>query len=138
VGDLASTGPDEDPAEGADRDTPGRFVSTPAGWDIERLRQLVRTGSPVQRAAAIAAARPAPGVEEVLVEALDDPEVAVRVSAVRTLAGAARSRGTGALIRVTSTDPAPQVRAEAVAALAQILDQRIGPEEAEGVSGRPV
>ena len=138
MGDRGSTRPDKDPAEGADRDTPGRLDLTPTGSELERLRRGARTGSPLQRAAAIAASRPGPGVEEILVEALDDPEVPVRLSAVRALAGAARSRGTRALIRLTSTDPAPQVRAEAIAALAQILDQRVGPGEAEAVSGRPV
>jgi hypothetical protein len=54
------------------------------------------------------------------------------------MARAARSRGTRALIRVSSSDPAPQVRAEAIAALVEILDQRVGPGEPEGVSGRPV
>jgi HEAT repeat protein len=97
------------------------------GADAGGLRVVLRSGTTLERVAALVSVRPGPGVEAALVEALDDPERQVRAGAVRALAGLARARGTRALLRVTNTDPAPEVRAAAVAALAGILEQRIGP-----------
>ena len=123
VGDPGPIRPDGDPAEETGREPSARPDLAPR--------------AAMNRAAAIAATRPGPGVETVLVEALEDPEAVVRASAARTLAGTARGRGTRSLIRAASTDPAPEVRAEAVAALARILEARLGSEDAGGVDRSP-
>jgi len=87
--------------------------------------------------AAIRSAPPGPGLEPVLVEALDDPEPAVRMAAVRALAALARARGTRALMRVSLADPSPDVRVDAVGAVGRILAGQVGVEERSS-GGRPV
>ena len=119
MGDPRSPAPDADP-------------------EADALRAALRRGTSVERAAAIESAPPAPGVEAILADALDDPEVAVRTSAVRVLARIARARGTRALMRAATNDPSPAVRAEAVAALGRVLAARLGPEEEPPSLGRPV
>jgi HEAT repeat protein len=105
--------------------------------DPASLREALRRGSASERSAAIESAHPAPGLEAVLIEALDDPEQNVRLTAVRALAALARARGSRALMRSAANDPASAVRAEAVAALGRILADRIGPQEPPPLVGRP-
>jgi len=114
MGDAGSLHPEQDPADRA-------AVREPA-----RLRESLRTGTPPQRATAIRSALPAPGVEPVVVGALDDPDPTVRLAAVHVLEGLARSRGTRGLARTAMEDPSPAVRVEAVRALAGLLQRRMG------------
>ncbi len=123
MGDSGSLRPEQDPVEQA------------ADTEPARLREALRTGTPPQRATAIRSAVSAPGVEVVLVEALDDPDPTVRVAAVHALGPLARSRGLRGLARTAMEDPSPAVRVEAVRALASVLQRsaaRTGPPR-----GRP-
>jgi HEAT repeat protein len=76
-------------------------------------------------------------LESSLLDAMDDPDAAVRVSAVRRLAALARARGTQALMDAAVDDPSPSVRAEAVRALGELLVRRLGAEQTDP-GGRPV
>ena len=98
------------------------------------LRQALASGDPAARADAIARVRPEPGVEEALVEALDDSDPGVRWAAVRALAGFRGAITIRALMRVASGDIAPTVRAEAVAAVGNLLEKRIREPGAGGGS----
>jgi HEAT repeat protein len=111
----------------------------PRGAETEtsRLRRALGKGDAQARSAAIDSARPGPGLEDVLLEALGDPEPSVRASAVRALAVLSRARGTKALIRIAGADPSPSVRAEAVTALGAILGGRLGDEDSGSPGGRP-
>jgi hypothetical protein len=102
-----------------------------------RLRDALAHGGPAERVAAIHSAPPGPGLEWALIEALADPEPAVRMAAVRALAAMARARGTRALVRVSLADPSPDVRVDAVGAVGRILAGRVGVEERSS-GGRPV
>src|SRR5436190_21794469 len=82
MGDTGSSGLERDP------------VHSPAESEPARLRAALRSGSGPHRAAAVRAARPAPGLEGVLLEALGDPDPTVRVAAVHALPAVARARGT--------------------------------------------
>jgi len=103
-----------------------------------RLRDTLAHGGPAERVAAILSAPPGPGLEPALIEALADPEPAVRMTAVRALAALARARGTRALMRVSLADPSPDVRVDAVDAVGRILAGRVGVEERRSSGGRPV
>jgi HEAT repeat protein len=59
-------------------------------------------------------------LEEVVTEALGDPEPGVRAAAVRALARLGARRSLRPLMRAAAEDPAPAVRREAVAALARL------------------
>ena len=81
---------------------------------------------PALRSAALLRAGPAPGVEDLLLEALGDPVPEVRRAAVLALGRAAGPRGVGALTRVCQGDISPTVRAVAVMAIGRILTDRLG------------
>jgi hypothetical protein len=91
------------------------------------LRSALASADPSLRAAGLNRARPGPGVEQAVVEALADTEVDVRLAALRALVRLRGPRGTGILIEVAASDLSPAVRAEAVAAIARILDGRTLP-----------
>jgi HEAT repeat protein len=92
---------------------------------LDELREALSSGDPAARADAVARVRPDPGVEEALVEALDDPDPGVRRGAVRALAMFRTAITIRALMRVAAGDIAPTVRAEAVAAVGTLLEKRI-------------
>jgi HEAT repeat protein len=96
---------------------------------LAELLEALASSDPAVRARAIARARLSPGAEDVLIEALGDPDPDVRREAVRALARTEGRRATGALLEVSSGDVSVAVRAEAVAALGRILLARGGPEE---------
>jgi HEAT repeat protein len=96
----------------------------PSGRSEFRLAELGRalaSADPRTRAAAAVRAGSEPGAEEMLVLVLTDEEPLVRLAAVRALAGVSGPRATRAIIRVAATDPSPEVRAEAVAAVGRAL-----------------
>ena len=107
-----------------------------ASWSSNRPTPPGR-GDRSERTDAVDDGRPGRALESTLLDALDDPDAAVRVSAVRRLAALPRSRGTQALMDAAVDDPSPSVRAEAVRALGELLVRRLGAEEAER-GGRPV
>jgi hypothetical protein len=149
MGDRRPPGPEHGPANGVGQESagPGAGPSThgPAGPPPEgesgseptTLRDTLRHGSPSERSAAVQGARPGPGLEAVLIEALDDPDPGVRVTAIRALGTVARTQGTRALMRTAAVDPSPAARAEAVASLGRILEARLGPDEEPPPLGRP-
>jgi len=92
------------------------------------LMEALASSDPAVRARGIARARPSPGAEDVLIDALADPDPDVRREAVRALARTEGRKATGALIEVSAGDVSIAVRAEAVAALGRILLAR-APEE---------
>ena len=94
-------------------------------------------GDHSERTDAVDDGRAGQALESGLLDDLDDPDAAVRVTAVRRLAALPRARGTQALMAVAVDDPSPSVRAEAVRALGELLVRRVGAEEAEP-GGRPV
>ena len=117
---------------------PGSAVSgRTSSDDPAGIRAALRRGEPAERAAELIAARPAPGLEAELVEALGDPDPRVRAVAVRALGTVARSRGSRALMRAAAADLSPAVRAEAVTALGRILEARVGTEQPPPPTGRP-
>lgn len=148
--DAAGWGRSHQPSMGPEPSSPGtrgsggedEAIGLPPGSSIQepgaaRLRDALAHGGPAERVAAIHAAPPGPGLEPVLIEALADPEPAVRMAAVRALAALARGRGTRALVRVSLADPSPEVRVDAVDAVGRILAGRVGLEERPS-RGRPV
>src|SRR6266496_62303 len=101
--DAAGWGRSHQPAVGRESSSPGSPGPGGEGEGIglppdppsqepgaARLRDALEHGGPSERVAAIRSAPPGPGLEPVLVEALDDPEPAVRMAAVRALAALAR------------------------------------------------
>jgi len=67
-------------------------------------------------------------LEEAVSEALLDEDASVRIAAVRSLARLGAKDSLRSLVRASSEDPAPQVRREAVAALARLVaTPRSGP-----------
>jgi HEAT repeat protein len=98
---------------------------------LAELMEALASSDPAVRAGAIARARPSPGTEDVLIDALADPDPGVRREAVRALARTEGRKATGALIEVSAGDVSVAVRAEAVAALARILIARTPPPEPE-------
>ena len=96
---------------------------------LAELMEALASGDPAVRARAIARARPSPGTEDVLIDALADPDPDVRREAVRALARTEGRKATGALIEVSAGDMSEAVRAEAVAALGRILLAHTPPTE---------
>ena len=96
---------------------------------LAELMEALASGDPAVRARAIARARPTPGTEDVLIDALADPDPDVRREAVRALARTEGRKATGALIEVSAGDVSVAVRAEAVAALGRILLAHMPPTE---------
>lgn len=96
---------------------------------LAELMEALASSDPAVRARAIARARPSPGAEDVLIDALGDPDPSVRREAVRALARTEGRKATGALIEVSAGDVSVAVRAEAVAALGRILQARLPPTE---------
>lgn len=95
------------------------------------LMEALTSSDPAVRARAIARARLSPGTEDVVIDALADPNPEVRREAVRALARSERPKATRALIEVSAGDVSVAVRAEAVAALGRILQARTPPSEPE-------
>ncbi|HEY3211090.1 MAG TPA: HEAT repeat domain-containing protein [Actinomycetota bacterium] len=91
---------------------------------LSELRAALASPDPGVRARAIRRARPEPGVQEALIEALRDASADVRRATVRALARLQGPRATRALIQVSTGDLSVSVRAEAVAALGKILEAR--------------
>jgi len=96
---------------------------------LAELMEALASGDPAIRARAIARARPSPGTEDVLIDALADPAPDVRREAVRALARTEGQKATRALIEVSAGDVSVAVRAEAVAALGRILLARTPPPD---------
>ena len=105
---------------------------------LAELMEALASGDPAVRARAIARARPSPGTEDVLIEALSDPDPNVRREAVRALARTEGRKATGALIEVSAGDVSVAVRAEAVAALGRILLAHTPPTETQHEGGPSV
>jgi HEAT repeat protein len=96
----------------------------PSGGSELRLAELGRalaSADPRTRAAAAARAGSEPGAEGMLLLVLTDEEPLVRLAAVRALAGVSGPQATRSIIRMATTDPSPEVRAEAVAAVGRAL-----------------
>jgi HEAT repeat protein len=116
-------------------------TSGPPGLGLAELLEAPASPDPALRAGAIGRARPHGGVQEVLIESLADPAPEVRAAAVRALATTGGRRALEALIETSSGDASALVRAEAVAALGRILDERSlppgspGPEAGEDGAG---
>ena len=98
-----------------------------------RLRAALTSTDPRVRAESIARAGRAPGVESLLIGALEDAHPLVRQAAVRALARRQGPASARALMRSASSDPASPVRLEAVAAIGRLLQTRLRP----GPPGRP-
>ena len=96
------------------------------------LMEALTSSDQSVRARAIARARLSPGTENVLIDALADPNPDVRREAVRALARGEGTKATRALIEVSAGDVSVAVRAEAVAALGRILAARVPPPEEPG------
>jgi HEAT repeat protein len=100
---------------------------------LSELRAALASPDTGVRARAIPRARSEPGVQEALIEALQDDSTDVRRAAVRALRRHQGPKATRALIRLSTDDLSVSVRAEAVAALGRILEARTrhenGPEE---------
>lgn len=62
-----------------------------------------------------------PAVEEAVTAALRDHDPDVRIAAIRALVRMGMGRSLHALIQTAGEDPAPEVRREAVAALARLI-----------------
>lgn len=145
VGDLGSTQPAEGPANRAGRGLPGRQDAVPEGEpaeappsSVESLTIALTGGSADARAEAVAAAGSAPDVEPLLIRvALGDPDPAVRRNAVRALGSETSLARTRAIARAAAMDPSPDVRSEAIAAVAKILRGRVGSESSDRSGGRP-
>jgi HEAT repeat protein len=104
-----------------------------SGRELARFRDALTAGDPAVRAATILRAPSIPGVEDLIVAALDDPAPTVRRAAVQSLGRMGGAKGVRALMEVSRSDVAPTVRAEAVASLGQILrSRRGGPEGGKG------
>jgi len=91
---------------------------------LARLAEALRSSDPARRLAAVNRAPNHPGVLRLLDFALDDPAGEVRRAAVRALARLGGPAASGAIIRVSTQDPSPAVRAEAVTALGGLLRRR--------------
>ena len=98
---------------------------------LAELMEALASSDPAVRARGIARARPSAGAEDVLIDALADPDPDVRREAVRALARTEGRKATGALIEVSAGDVSIAVRAEAVAALGRILLARAPTAEPE-------
>jgi len=105
---------------------------------LAELMEALASGDPAVRARAIAQASPSPGTEDVLIDALSDPDPDVRREAVRALARTEGRKATGALIEVSAGDVSVAVRAEAVAALGRILLAHTPPTESQQEGGPSV
>ncbi len=85
------------------------------------LQKALASSDPAERASAIARARFDPVAEQAVIEALHDADPAVRRACIRKLARWRGPSGIKALVQASASDPSPSVRAEAVAALGDIL-----------------
>jgi HEAT repeat protein len=97
----------------------------PGGQEIDRaeLQKALMSNDPAERAAAILRTRHGLNVEDTVIEALGDPDAGVRAAAVRTLARWGVRSGIRALLGMSTNDPSPDVRAEAVLALGRFLEE---------------
>lgn len=93
---------------------------------LSELRAALASPDPAVRARAIPRVRAETGVQEALIEALQDASPDVRRAVVRALARLEGPRATRELIRVSMDDGSVSVRAEAVASLGRILQARAG------------
>lgn len=91
---------------------------------VAELRSALASPDPSARARALLRAPPLPGVEQLMIEALDHPEPEVRLASVQALTRLRGPEGTRALMRAAAGDPSPAVRAEALAGLSRILQAR--------------
>jgi HEAT repeats len=88
------------------------------------LHSALRSPDPSTRAQALLRAPPGPGMEELMIEAVHDPEAEVRLAAVQALTRLRGPGATRALMLAAAGDPSPAVRAEALAGLGRILHAR--------------
>jgi HEAT repeat protein len=95
-----------------------------SGRELARFRDALSSGDPAVRAAAVLRAPNVPGVEDLIVAALDDPAPDVRRAAVQTIGRLGGARGVRALMEVCRRDLVAAVRAEAVAVLGRIVRGR--------------
>jgi len=91
---------------------------------VAELRSALSSLDPSARVRALLRTPPGPAVEQLMIEALDDPEPEVRLASVRALRRLRGPAGTRALMRAAAGDPSPAVRAEALAGLSRILQAR--------------
>lgn len=120
--------------QGAEAEPPAVRTSPPPGATPLGPRELhaaLETGTLSARVDAVRRARPAPGLEAVLLEALEDPEGEVRLAAVESIARWGGTRARRALIRTAASDPWPPVRARSMQALGDILVRLAGEDEPE-------
>ncbi len=112
---IAPAAPAAPPASSADR--------TAAG-----LRRALQDPDPFIRIAIIAGLIGQEGAEDIILEALVDEYPQVRREAVRALAEIGGSAAVRALSDVVQGDPSAEVREEAVAALATLIERRTAGE----------
>lgn len=105
------------------RPTMGDFPDA-NGLGLAELRSALASPDPGARVDALLRAPPEPGVQQLVIDALRDPEPEVRLAAVRTLVRLGGPRATRALMQAAAGDLSPAVRAEALAALSRILGAR--------------
>jgi HEAT repeat protein len=99
------------------------------------LREALASGDPSRRSNVLLNVRFEPGVEDLVITALQDRSVDVRVAAVRTVARLRMPRAIRTLLDVSLVDIAPAVREEAVAAVGKLLAERIA-EASRKTKGR--
>ena len=88
------------------------------------LRAALASPDPSIRARAVLRAPPGPGVEPMMLAALDDEDPEVRLASVQALIRLGGPAATRAVMAAAARDPSPAVRAEALAGLARILQAR--------------
>lgn len=108
---------------------PEPVAPSPPAAVVRAVRRAMQSPDPAGRLAVLRRAGgvrlPEPAVqaelEDVVADALSDAEPDVRIAAIRALLRMDARAALRALIRASSDDPAPQVRREAVAALARLV-----------------
>ena len=91
---------------------------------VAELRAALASADASVRARALLRAPPDPGVERLMIGALEDPEPEVRLASVQAITHLRGPGGTRALMDAAAGDPSPAVRAEALAGLSRILQAR--------------
>src|SRR2546428_10751387 len=105
---------------------------------LAELMEALTSSDPSVRARAIARARLSLGTEDVLIDALADPNPDVRREAVRALARGEGAKATRALIEVSAGDVSGAVRAGAGAGLRRGLAGPAAPPGGARQEGREV